>query len=334
MVVSSVVARWTVGIALLVPSLILAGAALAQGVQKWQAPDGKLYFGDRPPPGSTLVGGTESIGTIGGGDVGESATVPRRSFEALPPVESMAPVEGAADDGDPVNAGVSLAKRNRLYFDTFSQRGLSPSELDIVQRNLNAVRNDVGRELGVDSDARFQVILTESDVFHRYSGTGEHVSGLFDGKIHLPIPTKVNEAELQGTLWHEYAHAVVFTKTKGRCPTWLNEGIAVHQEAKIDPRRRQGLKMLLQANGKLPYTWAELEAAFRSQSASPLAKDIAYRQALAVADYLYARYGSRRINVLLEHLQASGDMDLAIRETFHSSMENLERQVVDHLKGS
>lgn len=35
--------------------LALALAAHADSIQKWRAPDGSLYFGDRPPAGSTLV---------------------------------------------------------------------------------------------------------------------------------------------------------------------------------------------------------------------------------------------------------------------------------------
>jgi hypothetical protein len=33
----------------------VAAAAMGDAIQKWQTPDGSLYFGDRPPKGSTLV---------------------------------------------------------------------------------------------------------------------------------------------------------------------------------------------------------------------------------------------------------------------------------------
>lgn len=35
--------------------LALASVAGADGIQKWRTPSGSLYFGDRPPAGSTLV---------------------------------------------------------------------------------------------------------------------------------------------------------------------------------------------------------------------------------------------------------------------------------------
>jgi hypothetical protein len=303
------------------------GGARADGIQKWQTPDGKLFFGDYPPPGSTLLGSTETMGTIGGGDVD---TVSTDESESGAPKPRFDPPPNLSDS--PVDAGVSLAKRDRLYFDTYSQRGLSPSELEIVERNLNAVRNDVGRELRVDPDARFQVVLTEPDVFHRYSGTQEQVSGLFDGKIHLPIPAGIAESELQGTLWHEYSHAVIFSRIGNRCPVWLNEGIAVHQQSKIDPARRQRLRQLLGPDGKLPYDWAQLDATLHSRTASHPAQDAAYQQALAIVDYLYDRYSSRRVNELIDRIGESGDVATALRETMHVSLEELDRAVVEHLK--
>jgi hypothetical protein len=35
--------------------IALATATRADGIQEWQTPDGILYFGTKPPPGSTLV---------------------------------------------------------------------------------------------------------------------------------------------------------------------------------------------------------------------------------------------------------------------------------------
>jgi hypothetical protein len=48
-VVKRFVASVTLGL------VAFAAAALGDAIQKWQTPDGSLYFGDRPPKGSTLV---------------------------------------------------------------------------------------------------------------------------------------------------------------------------------------------------------------------------------------------------------------------------------------
>jgi hypothetical protein len=34
----------------------ISAVASAQSIQKWKTPDGKLYFGDKPPAGSTKIG--------------------------------------------------------------------------------------------------------------------------------------------------------------------------------------------------------------------------------------------------------------------------------------
>jgi len=39
-----------------------ASPANAAGIQKWQQPDGALYFGERPPPGSKFLGYTTGAG--------------------------------------------------------------------------------------------------------------------------------------------------------------------------------------------------------------------------------------------------------------------------------
>ena len=46
------------------------GGTAADGsrIKKWQKPDGTLFFGERAPPGSKLVGEVENMGTSGGGE--------------------------------------------------------------------------------------------------------------------------------------------------------------------------------------------------------------------------------------------------------------------------
>jgi chromosome segregation ATPase len=44
-------------------------------IKKWQKPDGSLFFGERAPPGSKLLGEVENLGTSGGS---EAATSPPR----------------------------------------------------------------------------------------------------------------------------------------------------------------------------------------------------------------------------------------------------------------
>ncbi|MGH7804588.1 MAG: peptidase MA family metallohydrolase, partial [Candidatus Binatia bacterium] len=202
--------------------------------------------------------------------------------------------------------------------------------VEAVERNLNAVRRDVGRDLEIDDKTRYDVVLTDPNVFREYSGAGIHVAGLFDGKIHIPIPSAGEEQAVQGVLWHEYTHAVIHTKARGRCPQWLNEGIASYQQSKIDPRRRENVRLLLQNGNELPLDWQQLESAFRSRN--PDMQGVAYLQAFAVADFLFKRYRRYQINALLEEIGESGDAIAALKSVLHTTPENLERKVIEHIR--
>lgn len=61
--------------------VLWASLVCAQVIQKWQTPDGKLYFGDRPPPGSTKIGQQGSNEPPAGERPDETAPTAPRSTE-------------------------------------------------------------------------------------------------------------------------------------------------------------------------------------------------------------------------------------------------------------
>ena len=89
---------------------------------------------------------------------------------------------------------------------------------------------------------------------------------------------------------------------------------------------------LVGENGKLPFTWTALEAAFHSRGASPEQTAIAYLQAYAVADYLFTRYRRYQVNALLDAIRESGDAEKAIRDVLHLTMVQLEKKVIAHVQ--
>src|SRR5262249_34881861 len=58
-----------------------AGPCVAQSITQWRAPDGKIYFGDAPPAGSTLSGQPHSPPPMGSA----AAISPSRAMREPPP---------------------------------------------------------------------------------------------------------------------------------------------------------------------------------------------------------------------------------------------------------
>jgi hypothetical protein len=81
--------------------VLLASSGFAEGLLRWQTPDGGLYFGDTPPEGSTFMGTAEKLGTVGDGWVPKA----REEAPAAPaPVAAPAEPVAAPLDAEEVSA--------------------------------------------------------------------------------------------------------------------------------------------------------------------------------------------------------------------------------------
>jgi hypothetical protein len=67
----------------IVIAISTAGPAGAQSITQWRTPDGKTYFGDAPPAGSTLIGKTYRPPPVGTASA-DSAAASRRTRRAAP----------------------------------------------------------------------------------------------------------------------------------------------------------------------------------------------------------------------------------------------------------
>jgi len=220
------------------------------------------------------------------------------------------------------------------YFELWSQRELSNKERMNARRNLLNVRRAVGRDLNVYPEKKIEVFFTESKVFREYTKSPDHVSGLFDGKIHLTtIEEGQTDKELKSILWHEYTHALVWMISEGQCPAWLNEGLAVYEEETIDPKRSKGLKKIVIKDDRLVIPIGSLESIignFRSSNLDQLAA--AYMESYAIADYLIDRYSPAVIKDLLKDTARTKDFEKSLKSKMNMNLPRLEERVVRHIK--
>lgn len=193
----------------------------------------------------------------------------------------------------------------------------------VVLGILEEVRAAVGREFDFFPSEKVTVILYPDERFQEVTGTHHWVSGIFDGKIRLPVGALSGRTQaLERLLTHEYTHAVVHLLSRGRAPRWLQEGLAQHAERIPDDPD-------LHLSGGM--TLAGLEALLRD---GDLAKArMGYQVSLWVVRDLLQRGGMERMRELLARLGAGESAAGAVPRVYGLPLAELEAQWQSLLRG-
>ena len=194
---------------------------------------------------------------------------------------------------------------------------------------LEADYDDLSHDLGnPPHDSILVTLYTEQaffDVTHAPSWSG----AVNDGKLRIPISGITSmTSDLARVLKHELAHSFVSQATGGRCPTWLNEGIAQAVEPKTVQYGRR-LSQLFRAQQAIPYN--ALEGGF--MRFSPIEAVVAYDESLAAVQYISETYGMSDVERILERLGQGSSSEAALRATIHSDYGQLESEVGKFLAG-
>ena len=198
-----------------------------------------------------------------------------------------------------------------------------------VQDSLENSYSDLVRDLGISPRQNISVSLYTNQAFFDVTEAPSWIGALNDGKLRIPIQglTSVTP-ELARVLKHELAHSFINQVSRGRCPQWLNEGIAQLVEPKeLGPGRGRRLADLYRGGHQIPL--ATLEQSFLSFS--PFEALLAYDESLAAAEYIRDTYGIGELRSILEHLGDGSSSETALRVTIHSGYSDLEDQVARHL---
>ncbi len=192
-----------------------------------------------------------------------------------------------------------------------------------VRDRLSRARRVVGQSLNHWPRRRIVVLLYSMGTYRRVRQQAPAWSaGLYDGKIRIPLPgTSADIAAVEGTIVHEYVHAVVHDLTGGNCPAWLNEGLAELYEAEYSTRDALAAVRIAARNRTLLH-WQDLDRHFQSATAAGALR--AYDQAHSMVAYLQGTYGTYRLRRVLDTLGAGGDITSALTREFSLTPAELE----------
>jgi len=182
----------------------------------------------------------------------------------------------------------------------------------LTAARLERIYKTVGRLFAYYPSEPVTVVLYPADRFHAVTASPRWTEGLYDGRMHLPLPARSRPIdEFDASLAHEYAHAVVSSMSAGRAPAWLQEGLAQVSEAALRPARSR------QAPAGAPEDLRSLQAhagGFQGAAAGDAAA--AYADSHAVVKHLIQRHGMKTMRRFLTALADDQDFDRAFQAAF------------------
>jgi hypothetical protein len=194
---------------------------------------------------------------------------------------------------------------------------------------LESEYDDLVRELGIAPRNSIAVVLYTEQSFFDVTQAPSWSGAVYDGKLRIPINGLSSVTpELARVLKHELAHSFISQLSGGRCPQWLNEGIAQAVEPK-QVSHGQLLANLFRTQREIPLN--ALEGSFMQFSG--VQATVAYEESLAAVQYISDTYGMSDLQRILERLGQGSSTEAALRTTIHSDYGQLEAEVGKYLAG-
>lgn len=193
---------------------------------------------------------------------------------------------------------------------------------------LESDYEDLIRDLGTPPRDNILVTLYTQTAFFDVTHAPNWSGAIYDGKLRIPISglTSVTP-ELARVLKHELSHAFITKLSGGRCPIWLNEGIAQFLEPRNLGSNGHLLAVLFKNQEQIPLN--ALEGTFTQFSGAKAA--IAYAESLAAVSYISDSYGLSDVQRILERLSQGNSSEAALRATIHSDYGQLEADLAHYL---
>ena len=210
------------------------------------------------------------------------------------------------------------------HFTASFNEGRDYDAAQLVLSNLEDAYLTVGHKLGHYPSHRTPVALYAARDFQRVTHSPGWAGALYDGRIKVPVRgLHGTSSDLASTMRHEYAHAVVVSLTAGRCPVWLNEGVAMWAEEDRDGERQDWATATVTLDRNL--SLRRLEKSFMNLSSTRAAAAYAYSY-LAVR-HIVARYGERPLQNLLEALASTSSTEEAFLEALPVDLASFEQEL-------
>jgi tetratricopeptide (TPR) repeat protein len=227
------------------------------------------------------------------------------------------------------SAESNFAEHDAGHFSLHYEGSQSSESLrEQILSTLESAYQDLSREFGSEPRQSIEVVLYTNQDYFDVTRAPSWTGALNDGKIRIPL-RGVNyvSSDFSRVLRHELTHSFVNQATQGRCPTWLNEGIAQMLEPKSLGSLGSPLARLFKNDQAVPLNM--LEGGF--MGLSTMQAELAYAESLATTEYIRDRYGMSDIMRILQRLGQGESTESALRSTIHCDYRELQEETGEAL---
>jgi hypothetical protein len=194
---------------------------------------------------------------------------------------------------------------------------------------LESEYDDLVRDLGYSPRSTIAVNLYTQQAFFDVTRAPSWTGALNDGKLRIPISGVTDMTpDLARVLRHELTHSFVSQMSAGRCPTWLNEGVAQIEEGKSSTSFGRPLAQLFGSGNEIPFN--VLEGSFMNFSTSQAL--VAYGESLAATEYIRDSYGISEVSRILGRLGQGSSSEAALRASVHADYRQFRDDMARWLK--
>ncbi len=250
----------------------------------------------------------------------------KRAFKLRPDVATQQALMKAQNDQE---AEEKFKKNESAHFKLSYDGEAAPGLARDVLKRLEDHFSRIESELNTSPAEPIGVILYTAQAFRRVTRAPSWAGALNDGRIRVPVQGLSSMTpELSADLKHELVHSFVFQKARGRCPVWLNEGIA--QFLTGERSGEYALDLIELHEKKMGVSLAMLEGSFTGLSGSGAL--YAYVWSLAAVEYMVQSNGMGDIVRLLDRLATETSPEAALRSVYRTTYPELDAETIKYLK--
>jgi tetratricopeptide (TPR) repeat protein len=250
----------------------------------------------------------------------------KRSLALRPDAEVQAALEKAERDK---REEESYRENESSHFTLRYSGEEEPGLARDVLRTLEAHYEEIESELNFSPPDSIGVVLYTQQAFADITRAPGWVGALNDGRIRVPVQGLVNVTpELSRVLKHELTHSFIQQKTRGRAPTWIQEGVAQWMEGKRSGDNANALVQIYQDGHAA--SLSELEGPWMRFSSD--AASYAYAWALANIEAMVQANGMSDVERILERISSGSSTEEALRAVLHSNYGEVMQATAEYLR--